>query len=132
MLASQPTEALQPRFPAPHAQPDDALDGLLEQARRAARDAGLPYAGGLSPKDAWALFNAGAAVLVDVRTNEERKFVGHVPGSLHVAWATGTSMTRCFHVRPGDRIWRSLRLAATAKGPSSGMRLMTARMPVVW
>jgi rhodanese-related sulfurtransferase len=29
-----------------------------------------------------------------VRTAEERKFVGHVPGSLHVAWATGTALTR--------------------------------------
>ena len=94
MLASQPTEALQPRFPAAQAQPDDALDSLLDKAHRAAREAGLPYAGGLSPKDAWTLFSAGAAVLVDVRTNEERKFVGHVPGSVHVAWATGTGMTR--------------------------------------
>ena len=94
MLASQPTEALQPRFQAAHAQPDDALDGLLDNARRTARDAGLPYAGGLAPNDAWTLFSAGAAVLVDVRTNEERKFVGHVPGSLHVAWATGTSLVR--------------------------------------
>ena len=94
MLASQPTEALQPRFPAAQAQPDDALDSLLDKARRAAHEAGLPYAGGLSPKDAWTLFSAGAAVLVDVRTNEERKFVGHVPGSVHVAWATGTGMTR--------------------------------------
>ena len=94
MLASQPTEALQPRFQAAHAQPDDTLDGLLDNARRTARDAGLPYAGGLAPNDAWALFSAGAAVLVDVRTNEERKFVGHVPGSVHVAWATGTGMTR--------------------------------------
>ena len=94
MLASQPTEALQPRFPAAQAQPDDALDSLLDKARRAAREAGLPYAGGLLPKDAWTLFSAGAAVLVDVRTNEERKFVGHVPGSVHVAWATGTGMTR--------------------------------------
>jgi rhodanese-related sulfurtransferase len=25
---------------------------------------------------------------------EERKFVGSVPGSVHVAWATGTSLTR--------------------------------------
>ena len=33
MLASQPTEALQPRFQAAHAQPDDALDGLLDVAR---------------------------------------------------------------------------------------------------
>ena len=94
MLASQPTEALQPRFQATQAQPDDALDSLLDKARRAAHEAGLPYAGGLSPKDAWTLFSAGAAVLVDVRTNEERKFVGHVPGSVHVAWATGTGMTR--------------------------------------
>ena len=33
-------------------------------------------------------------MLVDVRTTEERKFVGHVPGSQHVAWATGTALTR--------------------------------------
>jgi rhodanese-related sulfurtransferase len=32
--------------------------------------------------------------LVDVRSAEERKFVGQVPGSVHVAWATGTSLTR--------------------------------------
>jgi rhodanese-related sulfurtransferase len=40
------------------------------------------------------LVQAGAAVLIDVRTTEERKFVGHVPGSAHVAWATGTALTR--------------------------------------
>ena len=34
------------------------------------------------------------AVLVDVRTAEERKFVGHVPDTLHVPWATGTALTR--------------------------------------
>jgi rhodanese-related sulfurtransferase len=37
---------------------------------------------------------SGDAVLVDVRSAEERKFVGYVPGSVHVAWATGTSLTR--------------------------------------
>jgi rhodanese-related sulfurtransferase len=52
------------------------------------------YAGGIAPADAWELFQNGYAALVDVRTNEERKFVGHVPDTLHVAWATGTSMTR--------------------------------------
>ena len=31
---------------------------------------------------------------MDVRTAEERKFVGHVPDSLHVPWATGTALTR--------------------------------------
>lgn len=67
---------------------------LLEVARSQAAEAGLSYAGGLSPQDAWTLVQTGDATLVDVRTAEERKFVGFVPDSLHVAWATGTSLTR--------------------------------------
>jgi rhodanese-related sulfurtransferase len=66
----------------------------LEAARAAAAVNQLPYAGGVSPRDAFALLESGSAVLVDVRTAEERKFVGYVPGSVHVAWATGTSLTR--------------------------------------
>ena len=66
----------------------------LESARAAASTAGLPYAGKISPQDAWALFSTGEALLVDVRSAEERTFVGHVPGSLHVAWATGPSLNR--------------------------------------
>jgi len=66
----------------------------LEAARDAAQANQLPYAGGVSPRDAFALLESGSAVLVDVRTAEERKFVGYVPGSVHVAWATGTSLTR--------------------------------------
>lgn len=54
----------------------------------------LPHAGGVGPVEAWRLVKAGLAVLVDVRTAEERKFVGHVPDSLHVPWATGTALTR--------------------------------------
>lgn len=71
-----------------------ALAPSLERARQRARSEGLAYAGGVSPPEAWALVQAGAAVLVDVRSGEERKFVGQVPGSVHVAWATGTSLTR--------------------------------------
>lgn len=67
---------------------------LLEIARRRARTGGLKYAGGLYPQEAWALFQAKAAVLVDVRTAEERKFVGHVPETKHVAWMTGAAMIR--------------------------------------
>ncbi len=69
------------------------LATILDQARaRNADDAS--YAGGITPAEAWQLFAAEQAVLIDVRTVEERKFVGHVPNTLHVAWATGTSMTR--------------------------------------
>ncbi|MCA8423044.1 rhodanese-like domain-containing protein [Burkholderia seminalis] len=71
-----------------------AAQQALEDARTAAAAAGKSYAGGVSPQTAWALFSAGDALLVDVRTAEERKFVGHVPESLHVPWATGTSLTR--------------------------------------
>jgi rhodanese-related sulfurtransferase len=67
---------------------------VLQRARQAARAEGLPHAGVVPPQDAWALVQAGLAQLVDVRTAEERKFVGQVPGSLHVAWATGTALTR--------------------------------------
>lgn len=49
--------------------------------------------GAVPPALAWALVSSGQALLVDVRTAEERKFVGHVPGSIHVPWATGTNLT---------------------------------------
>jgi rhodanese-related sulfurtransferase len=73
---------------------DTHEDILLETAIREARAAGLPYAGSVPAAEAWALVESGRAVLVDVRSNEERKFVGYVPGSVHVPWATGTALTR--------------------------------------
>jgi rhodanese-related sulfurtransferase len=71
-----------------------ALPPELDAALADAEAKGLPYPGGVTPPVAWKLFSTGQAVLVDVRSGEERKFVGHVPGSVHVAWATGTSLTR--------------------------------------
>ena len=70
------------------------LADALDQVRVLALSTGLSYAGGVPPKLAYALFSAGLAQLVDVRTLEERKYVGHVPGSQHVAWASGTNLTR--------------------------------------
>ena len=70
------------------------LPACLQQALAKAAAEGLPYAGSVSPADAWTLVQEGAAVLVDVRTAEERKFVGEVPESKHVAWMTGLSLSR--------------------------------------
>lgn len=67
---------------------------ILERARQQAVAEQLPYAGSVAPQDAWALFQADEAVIVDVRTAEERKFVGHVPETKHVAWMTGLSLSR--------------------------------------
>lgn len=66
----------------------------LQRARADAEGRGLAYAGGVSPLEAWQLFSQGDAQLVDVRSAEELKFVGQVPGSLHVPWAQGTALTR--------------------------------------
>lgn len=67
---------------------------IIAAARTAGQALQLPYAGRVSPTEAWQLFSSGAAQIVDVRTNEERKFVGHVPETLHVAWQTGTSLNK--------------------------------------
>jgi rhodanese-related sulfurtransferase len=71
-----------------------SLDPILERVRADALAQGLPYAGTVSPPEAWALASSGQAVLVDVRSNEERTFVGQIPGSVHVPWASGTALTR--------------------------------------
>jgi rhodanese-related sulfurtransferase len=71
-----------------------AASPILEKARQQAVAEQLPYAGSVAPQDAWELFTHGEALIVDVRTAEERKFVGHVPETKHVAWMTGLSLTR--------------------------------------
>ncbi len=70
------------------------IQEILERAAHYAVEEKVNYVGGIPPKDAWALVESGIAVLVDVRSNEERHFVGHVPAGEHVAWATGTSLNR--------------------------------------
>lgn len=66
----------------------------LQALQSEAQAKGLPFAGAVPPVLAWSLVGAGEALLVDVRSAEERKFVGQVPNSLHVPWATGTALTR--------------------------------------
>ncbi len=95
------SEAVVDVLPPSHANPALLLGAesasaspVLEQARLRAAAEQLPYAGSVLPHDAWARFQRGEAILVDVRTAEERKFVGHVPDTRHVAWMTGLSLSR--------------------------------------
>jgi len=44
------------------------------------------YAGDVSPELAWRWVQSGEAVMVDVRTDAEREWVGFVPGAVPVAW----------------------------------------------
>ena len=85
----------------------------------------------VSPQEAWALFSTGRALLVDVRTREELTFVGQVPGSLNVPWATGTSLTRNprfareLEAKVGDKAQRVLLLCRSGK--RSALALDVAR-----
>jgi len=65
-------------------------EAILDAARQ--RAGGQPYAGAVTPQEAFALLQSDPSVkIVDVRTNAERDWVGRVavPDSQHVAvqWA---------------------------------------------
>lgn len=51
------------------------------------------YAGDITPMLAWQWVQAGQAVLVDVRTDAEREWVGFVPGAVPLAWKQWPGMT---------------------------------------
>lgn len=70
--------------------------GIAHEA--GANDADAPkgasgYAGDVSPELAWRWWQSGKAVLVDIRTDAEREWVGFVPGAAVVAWKQWPGMT---------------------------------------
>lgn len=71
-----------------------AAKELLARGRQRGQQAQLDYTGSLYPTEAWALVESGAARLIDVRTAEELKFVGRVPGAQHVAWQSGPALIK--------------------------------------
>jgi rhodanese-related sulfurtransferase len=62
-----------------------SIDAIRQAAAQRARSDGLPYAGALSPQEAFEFMQAGAR-LVDVRTRAELDWVGRVPGAAAVEW----------------------------------------------
>lgn len=73
---------------------DEAVPANLQSGLRHDADAALEwvvrpqsaYAGDVSAHLAWQWVSAGEAVLVDVRSDAEREWVGFVPGAVPVAW----------------------------------------------
>ncbi len=61
------------------------IDAIKRTAAQRARTLALPYAGALTPLEAYLLWQAGAR-LVDVRTRAELDWVGRIPESLFVEW----------------------------------------------
>ena len=73
---------------------DNKIQQIFADAKQRVEDHYLEFTGTVLPHEAWALFQAGHTVIVDVRTNEERKFVGYVEDTIHIPWATGTALNR--------------------------------------
>lgn len=67
---------------------------ILTRARRRAPTTKPGFAGSVTPQEAWELLSARSAVLVDVRTAEERQFVGRIEESVHVPWMIGPALQR--------------------------------------
>ena len=63
------------------------LKDIFQIAAQRAAAKGLPYAGELTPQEAFAALQQGVAVLVDVRSRAELELVGRVPNANHIEWA---------------------------------------------
>jgi hypothetical protein len=64
---------------------EDSPEAIVARAAARARDAGVPYAGLVTPEEAQCLAASGARI-VDVRMRPEWELVGHVPGSVLGEW----------------------------------------------
>jgi len=63
------------------------LTDLLQLARARGHDLGLPYAGALTPQEAYDVWQlAPGARLIDVRTHAEWDWVGRIPGAVEIEW----------------------------------------------
>ncbi|MBP5996929.1 MAG: rhodanese-like domain-containing protein [Azonexus sp.] len=63
------------------------LTEILTLAQQRGQALGLPYAGALTPQEAFDLLRlAPGARLVDVRTRAEWDWVGRVPGAVEIEW----------------------------------------------
>ena len=64
-----------------------ALEMILNAAAERATAKSLPYAGELTPQEAFEVLQLGAVTLVDVRSQAELELVGRIPNANHVEWA---------------------------------------------
>ena len=93
----------------------DAAAATMNQPRPA-----QGYAGDVSPQLACQWWQAGAAVLVDVRSDAEREWVGFVPGAVALAWKQW----------PGMALNPAFDDALTAAVPAGKKALMLCRSGV--
>ena len=63
-----------------------AADEILKRAEARAAEHKLAYRGAVTPQEAHALVEQGAAKIIDVRTKFESDYVGRIPNSTLIEW----------------------------------------------
>src|SRR3984957_8388983 len=76
---------------------DAEILAFLERGRARAAQEAAGFEGILTPGEVFDLLAGGPERVVDVRTLEERKFVGYIADSISAPWAIGTALTRNPH-----------------------------------
>ncbi|MBL8520170.1 MAG: rhodanese-like domain-containing protein [Betaproteobacteria bacterium] len=61
-------------------------EAILPAAAQRAQEAGWPYAGAVTPHEAWTLVREAGAHLIDTRTEAEYHWVGRVPDTPLIPW----------------------------------------------
>ena len=70
-------------------------EAILQSAQKRSADNSFPYAGALTPHEAFELWQQNPEViLVDVRTQAELELVGRVPNAMNIEWATYPGMVK--------------------------------------
>jgi rhodanese-related sulfurtransferase len=73
----------------------DPLDELFARARERAARLSVPYAGAVTPAEAFAILQADSqARVVDVRTRAEWEWVGRFPDAVFIEWNAWPGRTR--------------------------------------
>lgn len=91
-----------------------SADALLDRARTRIEHTEGAYSGAVTPTEAWQLAEREKAKLIDVRTAAEVRYVGRVPGSLHVEW----------HGTDREQVQRFVRDLALAASPAENVLLI--------
>lgn len=63
------------------------LNDILSVAAERAITKSLPYAGELTPQEAFEVLQQPGCTLVDVRSKAELDLVGRIPSAIHIEWA---------------------------------------------
>ena len=74
--------------------PANLTSGLRHDAGSSGAVPAAGYAGNVAPQTAFDWWQSGDAVLVDVRSDAEREWVGFVPGAVAIAWKQWPGMAR--------------------------------------